>query len=159
MQRELAEILSTIDARAATWKAFPIRALTPQSVVAAPRALLVGDAAGVDPLMGEGISFALEYGELAAQAVVEARATGDWSFARYARGVHAGPIGRKLRRLHFGARLFYGRASSLMFRLASASARGQAIGLRWYNGVDGWDERSAASAMWALLTREPVGVA
>jgi hypothetical protein len=46
-----------------------------------------------------------------------------------------------------------------MFRLASASARGQAIGLRWYNGVDGWDERSAASAMWALLTREPVGVA
>jgi len=31
-------------------------------------ALLVGDAAGVDPLMGEGISFAFEYGRRAASA-------------------------------------------------------------------------------------------
>jgi flavin-dependent dehydrogenase len=159
MQRELADILATIGARTETWKAFPIRTLTPHSVVAAPRALLVGDAAGVDPLMGEGISFALEYGELAAEAVVEARATGDWSFAGYPRTVHRGPIGRKLHRLGLGARLFYGRASSLMVRIASASARGQAIGLRWYYGVDGWDERSAASALWALLTRQAVGVA
>jgi len=158
MQRELTGILATIDARTTTWKAFPIRALTPASVVAAPRALLVGDAAGVDPLMGEGISFALEYGDLAAQAIVEARATGDWSFAGYPRAVHRGPIGRKLRRLGLGARLFYGRASSLMFRIANASARGQAIGLRWYNGVDGWDERGAGRALWALLTREAVGV-
>jgi len=109
--------------------------------------------------MGEGISFALEYGELAAEALVEACATGDWSFAGYPRAVHRGPIGRKLRRLHLGARLFYGRASSLMCRIASASARGQGIGLRWYNGVDGWDERSAASALWALVRREAVGAA
>jgi len=102
---------------------------------------------------------ALEYGELAAKALVAARVSGDWSFADYPRAVHLGPIGRKLRRLHLGARLFYGRASSLMFRIASASARGQAIGLRWYNGVDGWDERSAASALWALLRREAVEAA
>ena len=159
MQRELAEILATIGARAETWKAFPIRTLTPHSVVAAPRALLVGDAAGVDPLMGEGISFALEYGELAAEAIVEARATGDWSFAGYPRAVHRGPIGRKLRQLGLGARLFYGRASSLMFRIAGASARAQSIGIRWYNGVDGWDERGAGSALWALLTRQAVGAA
>ena len=159
MQRELAGIVRDIGARAAPWKAFPIRTLTPRSAVAAPRALLVGDAAGVDPLMGEGISFALEYGDLAAQAVVEAVTTGDWSFGGYARAVQDGPIGRKLRRLGLGARLFYGRASALMFRLAGASARGQAIGLRWYNGVDGWDERSAAHALWALLSRQPVGAA
>jgi flavin-dependent dehydrogenase len=109
--------------------------------------------------MGEGISFALEYGDLAAAAIVEAWITGDWSFAGYARAVQRGPIGRKLRRLGLGARLFYGRASGLMFRMASASARGQAIGLRWYNGVDGWDERGAARAVWALLTRQPVGAA
>ena len=159
MQRELADILRSVGARAGTWKAFPIRVLTARSAVAAPRALLVGDAAGVDPLMGEGISFALEYGALAAETLVEAQATGDWSFAGYARSVQRGPIGRKLRRLELGARLFYGRASGLMFRIASASPRAQGIGLRWYNGVDGWDERSAARAMWALVTREAVGAA
>jgi hypothetical protein len=45
-----------------------------------------------------------------------------------------------------------------MFAIAAASARAQAIGLRWYNGVDGWDERSAMAAVWALVTRQPVGV-
>jgi flavin-dependent dehydrogenase len=109
--------------------------------------------------MGEGISFALEYGQLAAEAVVRAHATADWSFDGYARAVHSGPIGRKLRRLGLGVRLFYGRASSTMFRVAALSARAQAIGLRWYNGVDGWDERSAWSALWTLVRRQPIGVA
>src|SRR5262249_48858669 len=140
MQRELAGIVGEIGGCAASWKAFPIRTLTPRSVVAAPRALLVGDAAGCDPLMGEGISFALEYGSLAAETLVASAASGDWSFAGYAAAVHRGPIGRKLRRLGLGARLFYGRTSALMFAVAAASARAQAIGLRWYNGVDGWDE-------------------
>jgi flavin-dependent dehydrogenase len=159
MQRELREIAAEIGGEVSGWKAFPIRALTRRSVVAAPRALLVGDAAGVDPLMGEGISFALEYGELAADALVHAHTAGDWSFGGYARAVHAGPIGKKLHRLGLGARLFYGRASDAVFRLAAASARAQAIGVRWYNGVDGWDERSAWRALWTLVTRQPVGVA
>jgi flavin-dependent dehydrogenase len=159
MQRELGEILATIGVRPGPWRAFPIRTLTARSAVAAPRALLVGDAAGVDPLMGEGISFALEYGDLAAATLVAARATGDWSFAGYGRAVHQGAIGRKLRRLALGARLFYGPASALMFRVAGASARAQAIGLRWYNGVDGWDERSAVRALWALVARQPLQAA
>jgi hypothetical protein len=67
-------------------------------------------------------------------------------------------MGRKLARLGLGVRLFYGRASALMFRLAARSARGQAFGLRWYNGVDGWDDRSAAQVLWALLTQRPAGI-
>jgi flavin-dependent dehydrogenase len=156
LQRELRDLLGELGAASASWKAFPIRTLAADSTVAAPRAALVGDAAGVDPLMGEGISFALEYGALAAQAIVEAATTGDWSFTGYARAVRRGPLGRKLLRLGLGARLFYGRPSRLMFRIAAASARAQAIGLRWYNGVDGWDERSAGEALWALVTRRPV---
>jgi flavin-dependent dehydrogenase len=153
LQRELAAIAADVGVQPTAWKAFPIRTLGRRSRVAAPRALLVGDAAGVDPLMGEGISFALEYGDLAADAIVAARATGDWSFGGYARAVHRGPIGRKLRRLGLGARLFYGRSAGAMFRLAAASSRAQRIGLRWYNGVDGWDERSAARALWTLVRR------
>ena len=156
LRRELAAVLAAVGATAHGWKAFPIRTLTPRSVTSAPRTLLVGDAAGVDPLMGEGISFALEYGQLAAETLVEANATGDWSFATYGRRVQRGPIGRKLRRLALGARLFYGRAGPIAFRIAGASPRAQAIGLRWYNGVDGWDERSAWRALWTLVAGSAV---
>jgi menaquinone-9 beta-reductase len=172
LQRDLHALLHEIGATATNpsdggsrceppirWKAFPIRTLTRESVVAAPNALLVGDAAGVDPLMGEGISFALEYGALAAESIVRAQGTGDWSFEGYGRAVHAGPIGRKLRRLAIGAKLFYGRTGGLMFRVAAASTRAQAIGLKWYNGVDGWDERSAWQAVRVLCSRAPRGAA
>ncbi|TMA43793.1 MAG: hypothetical protein E6J81_15365, partial [Deltaproteobacteria bacterium] len=116
-----------------------------------PHTLLVGDAAGVDPLMGEGISFALEYGVLAADAILAARGTGDWSFRSYARAVARGAIGRKLRRLGLGARLFYGRHQRLWFRLAAASPRAQTLGLAWYNGIDDWDRRGPLAAIGALL--------
>src|SRR5207244_1204991 len=145
--------LTRIGARGDGWKAFPIRTYAADAAVAAPHALLVGDAAGCDPLMGEGISFALEYGRLAAAAIVRADETGDRSFADYARAVHRGALGRKLRRLCLGAQLFYGRTQRLAFRLAAASPRAQAIGLAWYNGVDGWDDRSPLAALVALLRR------
>jgi flavin-dependent dehydrogenase len=153
LKAELRAELTRVGGASTEWKAFPIRTYAAGSALAAPRALLVGDAAGVDPLMGEGISFALEHGVLAADAILEARTTGDWSFRSYARAVARGPIGRKLRRLGLGARLFYGRRQRLWFRLAAASPRAQAIGLAWYNGVDGWDERSPLAAVAALLAR------
>ncbi len=159
MQAELAAELRRVGAASSTWKAFPIHTYARTSAVAAPHVLLVGDAAGCDPLMGEGISFALEYGMLAADAVLAARASGDWSFATYAHAVHAGPIGRKLRRLVLGARLFYGRRQRFWFRLAAASPRAQAIGLAWYNGVDRWDERSPWAALGALLWRRGLATA
>jgi len=143
LQAELAAQLARIGARPRAWKAFPIRTYAPGARVAAPRALLVGDAAGCDALMGEGISFALEYGMLAADAILAARASEDWSFRRYTRAVERGPLGRKLRHLHLGARLFYGPRHRFWFRVAAASTRAQAIGLAWYNGVDGWDRRGA----------------
>src|SRR5438067_2196790 len=115
--------------------------------------VLVGAAAGADPLMGEGISFALEYGLLAAEAICAAHGTGDWSFRGYARAVERGPLGRKLHRLGLATRLFYGPRGRLWFRLAALSPRAQAIGLAWYNGVDGWDRRNAFAALAALFKR------
>lgn len=152
LRTELAAELERVGAAPSGWKAFPIRTYAAGMPVAAPHALLVGDAAGVDPLMGEGISFALEYGVLAAEAIADAHARGDYAFAGYARAVHRGPIGRKLRRLVLGARLFYGPWQRLWFRVAAATPRGQAIGLAWYNGTEGWDERSALAALAAVAT-------
>jgi flavin-dependent dehydrogenase len=64
-------------------KGHPIHWFDPQGMFSRPRLLLVGDAAGVDPLLGEGISFALAYGEVAAAAISEAFARQEFSFAGY----------------------------------------------------------------------------
>jgi flavin-dependent dehydrogenase len=124
-----------VTAPPAAWKAFPIRTYATDTPIAAPNVVLAGDAAGCDPLMGEGISFALEYGRLAAAAIVDARTRGDLSFRHYARAVARGALGRKLRLLGFLARHFYGRHPRAWFRIASVSERAQRLGLAWYNGV------------------------
>ncbi len=87
----------------------PIHMFSPRSVLSAPHIVLAGDAAGADPLLGEGISIALGYGELAARAVFEGLRRGDLSFADYTQTVHASPMGRSLR--------FRYRAASFVYRL------------------------------------------
>lgn len=151
LRRELAAELARVGARSEAWQAFPIRTWAPGTAVAAPHAVLVGDAAGVDPLMGEGISFALEYGVLAADAILRARATGRFGFADYAAAVARGPMGRKLRLLDRAARWFYGPHARFWFGVARASRRAQRVGLAWYNGVDGFDERGVLGLMAGML--------
>ena len=136
---------------AARLEAFPIRWFEGTQPVAAPGVLLVGDAAGCDPLMGEGISYAFEFARLAAQQIAAAFAGGDFEFDGYSRAVAASWFGRKLRRLGTVARLFYGRAAPLGFALASRSRRLQEVGIRWYNGVDDWDRISGWRALGRML--------
>ncbi len=132
-------------------QSFPIRWYGRGVRIAAPHVLLAGDAAGVDPLMGEGISYAFEYGRRAAAAATRAFTSHDFAFADYERSVAASWMGKKLRRLHLAVRLFYGPTWRVWFALAAHSRSAQEIGIRWYNGVDGWDQRSgweAARAWW-----------
>jgi flavin-dependent dehydrogenase len=131
-------------------QAFPIHWYHERQPLAGPGVALVGDAAGVDPLMGEGISFALEYGRRAADAAAAAFASGDFSLAAYERDVRASWVGKKLRRLNLMVRLFYGPAWPLCFAVAGHSRRARELGLRWYNGVDGWDRRSGWDALRAV---------
>jgi geranylgeranyl reductase family protein len=64
-------------------KGHPIRWWSSKGQFAIPHVILVGDAAGVDPLFGEGISFALGYGEVASEAINDAFARQDFSFSTY----------------------------------------------------------------------------
>lgn len=64
-------------------KGHPIRWFDKNGRFAIPRVILAGDSAGVDPLFGEGISFALGYGDVAAEAIEDAFARHDFSFASY----------------------------------------------------------------------------
>lgn len=74
----------------------PIHWFSPRSRLSLPRLLLVGDAAGVDPLFGEGIAPALGYGKVAAQSLQRAFAGGDFSFRDYRARVFSSPVGRYL---------------------------------------------------------------
>jgi len=143
LEREAARVGSRIG----RVRAFPIHWYDRSAPIAAPGVLLAGDAAGVDPLMGEGISFAFEYARRAAAAIDRAFGAQDFGFVGYAPSVHASWMGRKLRRLGLAARLFYGPTWPLWFGIAGRSRRAQHIGIRWYNGVDGWDQKG----MWAAL--------
>ncbi|MBC7225979.1 MAG: FAD-dependent monooxygenase [Thermoflexales bacterium] len=69
----------------------------PEGPFAASRALLVGDAAGVDPFYGEGIAPALGYGQLAAAAIADAFARGDFSFQGYRHRLLESELGKMLR--------------------------------------------------------------
>lgn len=74
----------------------PIRWFSPLNRFSVPRVILVGDAAGADGIFGEGISMALGYGRIAAQAVRSAFARRDFSFADYRRRILLSPLGRAL---------------------------------------------------------------
>lgn len=77
-------------------RGWPIRLFDPFERFAAPGVILVGDAAGADPLFGEGISFALGYGRIAARAIRAAFAGQDFSFRDYRRRVLFAPLGQAL---------------------------------------------------------------
>lgn len=95
----------------------PIHLYAPRSVLSAPHLLLAGDAAGADPLLGEGISPALGYGDLAARALVDGFSRGDLDFAGYTDRVRRSRLGRALHRRYLAARLVYGVRSSLAQRV------------------------------------------
>ncbi|MEB2284367.1 MAG: hypothetical protein B6D46_13945 [Polyangiaceae bacterium UTPRO1] len=144
-----------VEHRAAPIRCFGAAAFT------APHVLLVGDAAGVEPLMGEGISFALEYGLWAAAEIAAALRRRDYAFAAAEERFRRGWVGRKLRRLEQAATMFYGPGARLWLGIAARWKGAQEVGLRWYNGVDGWDRRSGWEALrtavrWSLGRRGAV---
>jgi flavin-dependent dehydrogenase len=76
--------------------AHPLRWFDPFNVFAVPGVLLVGDAAGADPLLGEGISMALGYGKVAARAIQSAFTRDDFSFRDYRGRILRSPLGQTL---------------------------------------------------------------
>jgi len=74
----------------------PLHLFTPFARFSAPQVLLVGDAAGADPLFGEGIGVAMGYAEVAAATLSAGFAADDLSFRAYRRRLLVSPVGRYL---------------------------------------------------------------
>jgi flavin-dependent dehydrogenase len=137
--------LEHLGGRAGHFRAAPIRWFNRRDRYAEGSVILAGDAAGVDPLMGEGISCAFEHGKVAARAIGQYLDDDPEAFTRYDRELHRGVTGRKLRKLAFAARHFYGPHHRAFFRLSRLSRRAQEVGLDWYNGAGRCDEFSTAA--------------
>ncbi|HEY6420057.1 MAG TPA: FAD-dependent monooxygenase [Candidatus Binataceae bacterium] len=152
--------LGGLGRQAMSFKAFPIRWFDAGERYVNGRAMLAGDAAGVDPLMGEGISCAFEHGRLAGRAIARAFGGDTDGLAAYDTALHDGAVGIKLRKLAFAARHFYGRRSRAFFRIARLSRRARELGVDWYNGAAHMDEMPTRTlvAKWAaaVLLDAPV---
>ncbi len=98
LKEPLAEEMARLGFRLSDYelKGHPIRWFSPRNQMSVPRVLLVGDAAGADPLLGEGISIALGYGSLAAREIAESFQRSDFSFNGYRRRVLGSALGRSL---------------------------------------------------------------
>ena len=79
----------------------------PESPQSAERVLLTGDAVGVDPWFGEGISVAIGTGILAAHAATGALAAERFDFADYGERVRESAVGWQLCRNRLLADAFY----------------------------------------------------
>ncbi|MEM7697457.1 MAG: hypothetical protein AAF236_03525, partial [Verrucomicrobiota bacterium] len=88
-------------------KSHPIRWFDPATPLSREGVLLVGDAAGTDPFLGEGIAFALGYGRPAAETIHHGFKEGDLSFSDYKRNLMSERIFRHLRLRRRLARFAY----------------------------------------------------
>jgi menaquinone-9 beta-reductase len=150
--------LDGLGRRAMSFKAFPIRWFDANDRYVRGRVILAGDAAGVDPLMGEGISCAFEHGKLAADAIGRFLGGDARALESYDAALHRGTAGRKLGKLAFAARQFYGPRHRVFFRLARLSVRAQEIGVDWYNGAAHLDEVSVPRLIVRWLRRVLIGI-
>src|ERR1043166_364965 len=96
-----------LDLSAFEAKAYPSLRYEPQADCSRHRVLFVGDAAGVDPLFGEGITSGLALGILAGQTAFDALRDHDFSFSNYERRIRRSPIGSMMCRRYMVARRLY----------------------------------------------------
>ncbi|HMR67869.1 MAG TPA: hypothetical protein PKE64_27985, partial [Anaerolineae bacterium] len=117
----------------------PVRWFNPKAEFSRPHVLLAGDAAGVDPLFAEGISYGMEYGQVIAETVRDAFARNDFSFRHYRTRLLDHRLGRLLvRRAMVARHLFLPRWPglwSLLWQLAAIAPLKMQRGIGSFLGV------------------------
>jgi menaquinone-9 beta-reductase len=115
-------------------KAFAERGYVRGAEIARPGVLLAGEAAGVDPVTGEGIAQALAYGRIAARTVADGLARDDLRFVGYQRSVRRASVGRHLGQAAFLAPHVYGLRGRRWASFLISDPSVMEAGARWYKG-------------------------
>ena len=103
----LAERNLDLESESKRLRSHPYHFFDPSNEFSRPHVLLAGDTAGVDPLCGEGIAFALGYGRVAANHLVSALERNDFSGRGYKAAILKDPVTRQLRMRYRLARIAY----------------------------------------------------
>lgn len=116
-------------------KQFAERGFEPGAEIAAPRVLLVGEAAGIDIATGEGIGQAIEYGSLAGPFVARAIARDDFRFEDWRRTIEQHHLGTQFKIRHACYTHFYGRRRPKIERLLPRLGKLFQVGVEDFAGL------------------------
>jgi flavin-dependent dehydrogenase len=115
-------------------KRFAERGFEPHQPYAAPRVLLVGEAAGIDALTGEGIAQAIAYGAFAGPYLAEKLAHMEFSFEDFTRRLARSAVGVETRiRARFVPH-YFGPDRAALERFVLSSPAFVALGLEHFAG-------------------------
>ncbi len=115
-------------------KRFAERGFDPHAPTARPGVILVGEAAGIDPVTGEGIAQAIQYGAAAGRYVARRWNARDLSFDDWPREVRRNKIGRDLHVRNLGLPLFYGRWRPAIEQFILGNPDFLRVGLQHFGG-------------------------
>ncbi len=138
-----------IEPAGARIKRFAERGLDPAEATATPRALLVGEAAGIDPVLGEGIAQAIEYGAAAGPYLARCLADGRFDFEGWRAAIARTRLGFDLAARARALPFVYGRTRPAIERWVVSSEHLAVAGMRWFAG-DRVPRRRLAGAAVAL---------
>jgi flavin-dependent dehydrogenase len=116
--------------------------------------LLVGEAAGIDAVTGEGIAQAIQYGAVAGRYLARKLDEGDLSFQDWSDEVAHTMIGHDLVTRTLAVPLFYGRRRPLVEELLHAAPDVIRVGMQHFAGKR-WSRAAMARAAWGMLRQAP----
>ncbi len=116
------------------WRRYAERGIAPGAVLGKGPILLVGEAAGIDPVLGEGIAQAIEYGLWAARILSAGSRRGRFDFDGVGLGQLDGSLGFDLRVRSRVLELVYGAGRPLSERLVARSPALAHAGLSYFAG-------------------------
>jgi menaquinone-9 beta-reductase len=113
------------------------------STISGPGLLLVGEAAGIDPVTGEGIAQAIQYGSVAGPYLARKLRQGERRFDDYAQAVARASLGRDLLVRTSVLKLFYGIRRAEVERFLLDTPDFIRVGMQHFGGRR-WSARSVA---------------
>jgi flavin-dependent dehydrogenase len=128
-------------------KRFAERGFERHTPYAAHRVMLVGEAAGIDGLTGEGIAQAIGYGAFAGRYLAEKLATHDFAFHDFSRRLNASRVGFELRVRARTIPYYFGPHRALIERFVLRTPDFFAMGLEHFAGRKLSRARLAKSAL------------
>ena len=123
-----------IDPSGLRFKRFSERGLSLHEPLARPRALLVGEAAGIDPTLGEGIAQAILYGAAAGPYLARCLDRGDLSFRDWPLTLRRSRVGLDLMARELAAPWVYDRVRSELEQWTALSRDLALTGVRYFAG-------------------------